>query len=158
MKLLRGKHRNALENDEVEMVRTDRSVELFVPLGDANDQLVCWVCFAYGTSDPLVADLSIRSPSRAPVIERTILRSDLRRFVRAGGEMPGLSIERRPDGNHVTISFTEGELAIPAVIPASAVARYLSAAEELVSFDPRDEARAVDQVFAELVKGSAPRT
>jgi hypothetical protein len=158
VRLLGGKHRDASEGLEFEFVRSDRSVELLVPLADMDEQVVCWVCFGYRIADPLVAEISIRSPSKAPVVERTLLRTDFRRFARTGGEIPGLSIQRRPDGEHLTVSFYEGDLAIPAVIPVTAVAAYLSETEELVSFDPSDEARALDRAFMELLKGSAPRT
>lgn len=158
MKLLRGKHGDASHGIELDFARSADSLELLVPLGDMQQNLVCWACIAYRASDPLVTELSIRSPRRAPVVERTLLRRDLRRFARSGGEIPGLSIERRPDPDHLTVSFHEGDLMIPAVIPATAVEAFLRESEDLVSFDPRDEAEAIDRAFTNELKRSSPRT
>jgi hypothetical protein len=114
-----------------EITRADDSISLRVPLG-SNDELVGWLSLDFARNDPLAISLMVRSPSRATVLERTILRSDLRSAMRSSVRYAALLVEPAPTKGFTSFQFEETHIIVTAVVPSDILDRFLGETDEMV--------------------------
>jgi hypothetical protein len=128
-------------------------VELRVPLGPRNGAPICWMRLAYRTGDPLVVEITLRSPSGAVAVERTILRRDLLDALQIGHRCLDLSIA--PAREPVTLIFREARTSVPVEVRRAQMIAFLQETERLVPADDESEAAALGAAFASMVERDA---
>ena len=114
-----------------EITRADDRISLRVPLG-SNDELVGWLSLDFARNDPLAISLTVRSPSHAAVLERTMLRSDLRTALRTGLRYASLLVEPAASKGFTSFQFEETHIIVTAVVPSDILGRFLGETDEMV--------------------------
>jgi hypothetical protein len=113
-----------------EITASDERVMLRVPLGTPKE-LLGWLWVEYRRSDPLVVTLSVRAPSRAVALERTLLRTDLRSIERVAVRYA--TVWTHPGVRGLTaIVFAEKQVSVTMLVPTEAIRRFVDATDELV--------------------------
>jgi len=123
-----------------------------LPLHSAEDRVCAWMHLVYQADDPLVVSVSIRSPSGAPVVERLILRRDLRRATFEPVLLPGVTVGPSGAQGFVAFVFHEESIAVPVTMPASVLAEFLRGCDGVVRMTERAEAAALTKSFARAAR------
>ena len=128
---------------------------LQLPLHSSDDRVCAWLHLEYDGNDPLVVQVSIRSPSGGPVVERTLLRRDLRRASFEPVLLPGVTVG--PAGAHGFLAFVfhEHSIAVPVTVPASALSEFLRGCDGVVRMTERAEANALTRSLARAMQSWA---
>lgn len=150
MSWFRDSTRDAERYEDIE--RSDGSVELRLPLQTTDERVCAWIALSYSVGDPLTVDIAVRSPSGSAVVERTLLRRDMRRAMFEPILLPGFSVG--PSGAPATIAFIfqEESIAVPVTVPAPAYAEFLRACDSLVPMNERAEAAAFTTALYEALQ------
>lgn len=121
-----------------------------MPLG-SGDELVGWLSIEYKRSDPLVASVAVRAPSRAVVLERTLLRSDMRTAHARAIRYADVVVEPSGVRGFTSFQFEERQVIVTALVPSEVLGRFLRATDEVV---PPGEAEtlAVSSELADLLQ------
>jgi hypothetical protein len=127
-------------------------VELRVPLG-SGDELVGWLTVEYTKRDPLVVSITVCSPSHAVVLDRTILRSDLRSGIQRPVRYSTVVVEPAPARNFTSFQFEERLVIVTAMVPTDVLSRFLRESDEIVP-PGRSETEVVSSMLADLLQDS----
>ncbi|MGZ4128712.1 MAG: SsgA family sporulation/cell division regulator [Actinomycetota bacterium] len=133
-----------------EITHSSDRVLLRVPLG-SGDELIGWLSAEYTRSDPLVVSVSVSAPSRAVVLERTLLRSDLRRGHERPVRYANVVVEPAGVRGFTSVQFEERHVIVTALIPTEVFARFLRATDDVVS-PGEAETLAVSSQLADLLE------
>ena len=148
--------RHGADTDTLALTATveTRSDECAVrlPLHGEDDSVCAWMHLSYLADDPLVVSVSIRSPSGAPVVERIILRRDVRRATFEPVLLPGVTVGPSGAQGFVAFVFHEESIAIPVTMPASVLAEFLRGCDGVVRMNERAEAAALTKSFARAAR------
>ena len=137
-----------------ELTASEQDVTLRVPLGTAKE-LLGWLCIEYRRRDPLVVTLSVRAPSRAVALERTLLRMDLRTIERTPVRYSMLSIQPAARGLTCVV-FDEKHVTVNMLVPTDAITRFVAATDELVS-PGQGETSALSDAFVAMMHALGKR-
>jgi hypothetical protein len=135
-----------------EVTHSENSVMLRVPLG-AGDELVGWLNLEYRRDDPLLLSIAVRAPSRAIVLERTMLRSDLRNAQTIGIRYSNMIVEPAAIRGLTTFQFEERLVIITAMLPSDVIARFLHTTDDVVA-PGQPETDAVSSMLQDLLQDS----
>jgi len=127
--------------------RGDAACSLRLPLQATDEQVCAWLNVTYDIDAPLTIDIVIRSPSGAPALERTVLRSDMRTALFEPVLIPGLTIGPAGAPGMVAFVFQEESIALPVTLPAPVFAEFLRACDSLVPMNERAEAMALTRAL-----------
>lgn len=128
----------------------DRAI-LRVPLGSGND-LVGWLSLEYMHDDPLVVSIVVRAPSRAAVLERTMLRADLRNALNISIHYRDMTVEPGTRG-FTSFQFEESLVIVTALVPSDVISRFLQATDEVVR-PGQAETKVVSSMLEDLLQDS----
>lgn len=125
---------------------------LRLPLQSQDERVCAWLHLDYAADDPLAVSVSIRSPSGGPVVERTMLRRDLRRASFEPVLVPGITVGPAGAHGHIALVFHEDSIAVPVTLPRSMLAEFLRECDGLVKMTDRSEADALTRSFARAMR------
>jgi hypothetical protein len=123
--------------------RTEHGVTLRLPLQATDDRTCAWIHLSYSLREPLSVDVSICSPSGASVVERIVLRRDMRTALFEPVLLPRFSMGPSGVASMIALVFQEESLAVPVTVPAPVYAEFLRACDKLVPMNERAEAMAL---------------
>jgi len=127
-------------------------VTLRVPLG-SGDELVGWLSVEYRKSDPLVVSINVCSPSHAVVLDREMLRLDLRNGLERPIRYSTMIIEPAPARGFTAFQFEERLVIVTAMVPTDVLSRFLEASDDIVA-PGRSETEVVSSMLADLLQDS----
>jgi hypothetical protein len=113
-----------------EVAHTPERAILRVPLG-SGDELVGWLSLEYKREDPLVVSIAVRAPSRAAVLERTMVRADLRNALNVPIHYKNMTVEPGARG-FTSLQFEESLVIVTTLVPSDVITRFLGATDEVV--------------------------
>jgi len=134
-----------------EVAHTSDGVILRVPLG-SGDELVGWLSIEYKREDPLVVSIAVRAPSRAVVLERTMLRMDLRNALNISIHYQNMIVEPGARG-FTSFHFEERLVIITTLVPSDVIGRFLRATDDIVP-PGQPETEAVSAMLQDLLQDS----
>ena len=134
-----------------EVVHTSERANLRVPLG-SGDELVGWLSLEYKRKDPLVCSIVVRAPSRAAVLERTMLRMDLRNALNISIRYKNMTVEPGARG-FTSFQFEESLVIVTALVPSDVISRFLQATDEVVR-PGQAETKVVSSMLEDLLQDS----
>lgn len=134
-----------------EVAHTPDRATLRVPLG-AGDELVGWLSLEYRRDDPLAVSISVRAPSRAAVLERTMLRADLRNALNESIRYKSMTVEPGTRG-FTSFQFEESLVIVTTLVPSDVISRFLHATDEVVS-PGQAETKVVSSMLQDLLQDS----
>jgi hypothetical protein len=135
-----------------EVTHGENNVMLRVPLG-AGDDLVGWLSLEYRRDDPLLLSIAVRAPSRAIVLERTMLRSDLRNAQTIGIRYSSMIVEPASIRGFTAFQFEERLVIITAMVPSDVIAHFLHTTDDVVA-PGQPETDAVSSMLQDLLQDS----
>jgi hypothetical protein len=135
-----------------EVTHNENGVMLRVPLG-AGEDLVGWLSLEYRREDPLLISIAVRAPSRAIVLERTMLRSDLRGAETIGIRYSNVIVEPAAIRGFTTFQFEEQLVIVTAMVPNDVITRFLRTSDDVVP-PGQPETEAVSSELQELLQDS----
>ncbi len=147
---MRHRHSPAQQPWITEIACEDGCVEIGIPLGMDQDSLSCWLWLRYDEHDPLVVTLAVRAPSKAVVMERTVLRSDLRAALHRSVAYAGLGVGPGVTKGVTMFYLREDGVTMTILVPTDALTRFVEATEELVRTDLA-ETDAVSRAFGAVL-------
>ena len=118
----------------VESVRADERICRFIGAEAGDEGIACFIGLGYAARDPLVITVSLCAPSRAPVIERSVMRADLRDALQR--RIYDADIVMTPDAlrGRTLFRFREPGVAVTAMVPARAIAEFIRDSDRVVPF------------------------
>jgi hypothetical protein len=118
----------------VAAVRDDERLVRYVEAEAGPTGKPCWVRLEYAARDPLVVSVALCAQSRAAVIERTVMRTDLRDALQR--RIYDIDLVMTPDvlRGHTLFRFREPHVAVTAVVTARGIADYVKETDALVPF------------------------
>ena len=134
-----------------EVAQTADGAVLRVPLGSGND-LVGWLSLEYKREDPLVVSIAVRAPSRAAVLERTMLRTDLRNALNISIRYKTMTVEPASRG-FTSFQFEERLVIVTTVVPTDVITRFLHATDDVVP-PGQGETQVVSSMLQDLLQDS----
>jgi hypothetical protein len=134
-----------------EVAHTANGAILRVPLGSGSD-LVGWLSLEYKRSDPLVVAIVVRAPSRAAVLERTMVRTDLRNALSIAIRYKNMIVEPGSRG-FTSFQFEESLVIVTALVPTDVISRFLQATDDVVS-PGQAETKLVSSMLQDLLQDS----
>jgi hypothetical protein len=134
-----------------EITQSAHGALLRVPLG-SSDELVGWLSLEYSKSDPLSISIAVRAPSRATVLDRTIVRRDLQSAQNSSIRYAHLRVGPAPAKGFVAFQFEEQHVIVTAIVPTEALSRFLRATHEVVP-PGQGETEAISAALADLLEG-----
>ena len=134
-----------------EVAHTPQRASLRVPLG-SGDELVGWLSLEYMRDDPLVVSIVVRAPSRAAVLERTMLRVDLRDALSVSIRYKDMTVEPGTRG-FTSFQFEETLVIVTTLVPSDVIARFLQATDEVVP-PGQAETTVVSSMLEDLLQDS----
>ena len=134
-----------------EVAHTPERANLRVPLG-SGDELVGWLSLEYTREDPLVVSIAVRAPSRAAVLERTMLRTDLRSALNMSIRYKSMTVEPGTRG-FTSFQFEESLVIVTTLVPTDVIVRFLQATDEVV-LPGQAETKVVSSMLADLLQDS----
>ena len=135
-----------------EVAHTLDGAILRVPLG-SGDELVGWLSIEYKRDDPLVVSIAVRAPSRAIVLERTMLRMDLRNALNISIHYQSMTVEPGGARSFTSFQFEESLVIVTALVPSDVISRFLHATDEVVS-PGQAETKVVSSMLEDLLQDS----
>lgn len=134
-----------------EVAHTTNGAIMRVPLG-SGVELVGWLSIEYKRADPLVVSIAVRAPSRATVLERTMLRMDLRNALNISIKYADMTVE--PDARGFTaFQFEERLVIVTTLVPSDVISRFLHATDDVVS-PGQGETKVLSAMFHDLLQDS----
>jgi len=127
-------------------------VALRVPLG-SGEELVGWLNVEYDKSDPLVVSITVRAPSHAVVLDRTMLRIDLRNGLHSAIRYSTMVVEPAPVRGFTAFQFEERLVIVTAMVPTDVLTRFLRATDDVVP-PGKSETEVVSAMLGELLQDS----
>jgi len=134
-----------------EVAHTPDRATLRVPLG-SGDELVGWLSLDYKREDPLVVSIAVRAPSRAAVLERTMLRTDLRNSLNICIRYKSMTVEPGTRG-FTSFQFEERLVIVTTLVPSDVISRFLRATDEVVP-PGQAETTVVSSMLEDLLQDS----
>jgi hypothetical protein len=125
---------------------------LRVPLGSGDD-LVGWLSLEYRREDPLIVSVAVRAPSRAVVLERTMLRTDLRNAYTIGIRYSDMVVEASAMRGLTAFRFEERMVIVTAMVPSDVIERFLRTSDTVVPPGQR-ETEVVSSMLQDLLQDS----
>ncbi|HZW52740.1 MAG TPA: SsgA family sporulation/cell division regulator [Candidatus Elarobacter sp.] len=135
-----------------EVAHTLDGAILRVPLG-SGDELVGWLSIEYKRDDPLVVSIAVRAPSRAIVLERTMLRMDLRNALNISIHYQSMTVEPGGARSFTSFQFEERLVIITTLVPSDVIERFLRATDDVVP-PGQPETEAVSSMLQDLLQDS----
>ena len=135
-----------------EITHGDSSAMLRIPLG-SDDDLVGWLSLEYRREDPLIISLAVRAPSRAVVLERTMLRMDLRNAQTIGIRYSNMVVEPSAMRGFTAFQFEEQMVIVTAMVPSDVIVRFLRTTDTIVPPGKR-ETEVVSSMLQDLLQDS----
>ena len=135
-----------------EITRTENGAMLRVPLG-SGDGLVGWLSVEYRRDDPLIVSIAVRAPSHAVVLERTMLRMDLRNAQTIAIHYSNMIVEPGAMRGFTAFQFEERMVIVTAMVPSDVIARFLRTTDHVVP-PGQPETEAVSSMLQELLQDS----
>ena len=135
-----------------EITHSDSSAMLRIPLG-SDDDLVGWLSLEYRREDPLIISLAVRAPSRAVVLERTMLRMDLRNARTIGIRYSNMVVEPSAMRGFTAFQFEEQMVIVTAMVPSDVIVRFLRTTDTIVPPGKR-ETEVVSSMLQDLLQDS----
>ena len=123
-----------------------------VPLG-SGDELVGWLSVEYRRDDPLIVSIAVRAPSRAIVLERTMLRTDLRNALNIAIRYKDMTVEPGAARGFTSFQFEERLVIITTMVPSDVISRFLHATDDVVP-PGQAETEAVSSMLQDLLQDS----
>jgi Streptomyces sporulation and cell division protein, SsgA len=114
-----------------EVAHTADGAILRVPLG-AGEELLGWLSIEYKRTDPLVVSIAVRAPSRAAVLERTMLRMDLRNALNISIRYQSMTVEPGGMRGFTSFQFEERLVIVTTLVPSDVITRFLQATDDVV--------------------------
>jgi hypothetical protein len=133
-----------------EISQSEDGALLRVPLGSRED-LVGWLSVEYTRADPLIVSVGVRAPSLAAVLERSILRMDLRNTQTGQVRYSDVAVAPSSMRGYTSFQFEETHVIVTAMVPTDIIARFLRATDDVVA-PGKQETAAVSAVFADLLQ------
>lgn len=127
-------------------------VELRVPLG-TGDELVGWLTLEYRKRDPLLVSITVCAPSHAAVLDREVLRCDLRNGLQRAIRYSSMVIEPAPARGFTAFQFEERLVIVTAMVPTDVLSRFLRATDDVVP-PGKPETEIVSSMLADLMQDS----
>jgi len=134
-----------------EVAHTADRAYLRVPLG-SGDELVGWLSLEYKRDDPLAVSIAVRAPSRAAVLERTMLRADLRNALNISIRYKNMAVEPANRG-FTSFQFEESLVIVTTLVPSDVISRFLHATDEVVP-QGQAETKVVSSMLEDLLQDS----
>jgi hypothetical protein len=125
---------------------------LRVPLGSGDD-LVGWLSLEYRREDPLIVSIAVRAPSRAIVLERTMLRMDLRNAQSIAIKYSDMAVEPGVMRGFTAFQFEERMVIVTAMVPSDVIGRFLRTSDTVVPPGQR-ETEVVSSMLQDLLQDS----
>lgn len=135
-----------------ELSQGANDVSLRVPLG-SGDELVGWLNVEYEKRDPLVVSITVRAPSHAIVLERTMLRVDLRHGLHRAIRYSTLIVEPANSRGLTSFQFEERLVIVTAMVPSDVITRFLRASDDIVP-PGKSETEVVSAMLGDLLQDS----
>ena len=135
-----------------EITHSDSDVMLRVPLGSGDD-LVGWLSLEYRRDDPLIISIAVRAPSRATVLERTMLRADLRNAQSVGIQYSNMNVEPGALRGYTMFQFEERMVIVTAMVPSDVISRFLRTTDVVVP-PGRRETEVLSSMLQDLLQDS----
>ena len=135
-----------------EISHSEGAAMLRVPLGSGDD-LVGWLSLEYRREDPLVVSIAVRAPSRAIVLERTMLRMDLRNAQSIGIRYSNMAVEPGMMRGFTAFQFDERLVVVTAMVPSDVIGRFLRTTDVIVPPGQR-ETDVVSSMLQDLLQDS----
>jgi hypothetical protein len=135
-----------------EITHSENDVMLRVPLG-AGEDLVGWLSIEYRRDDPLLVLIAVRAPSRAIVLERTMLRMDLRNAQTIAIRYSDMVVEAGALRGFTAFQFEERMVIVTAMVPSDVIARFLRTTDDVVP-PGQPETEAVSSMLQDLLQDS----
>src|SRR5438105_1609448 len=135
-----------------EITHSDGGAMLRVPLGSA-EELVGWLSIEYRREDPLIVSIAVCAPSNAIVLERTMLRMDLRNAQSIGIRYSNMAAEPAAMRGFTAFQFEERMVIVTAMVPSDVIARFLRTTDAVVPPGQR-ETEVVSSMFEDLLQDS----
>jgi hypothetical protein len=120
------------ESAPFEFVVADGRIEVGIPLGTQQHALTCWLWLTFSEFDPLVVVVRVCAPSKAVVLERTVMRSDLRAALDRTISYVGIGMGPGVMRGVLMLYLREDAVTMTVLVPGDTVERFLSASERLV--------------------------
>jgi hypothetical protein len=127
--------------------RTDGECSLRLPVS-AGGRVCAFLQMEYSAHEPLTIEVTLRSPSGAPAVERTVLRRDARSAMFEPVLLPELTIGPAGVPGTVAVVFQEHSIAVPVTLPARVYAEFLRGCDAIVRMNERAEAEALTRALA----------
>lgn len=134
-----------------EVTHTPERANLRVPLG-SGEELVGWLSLEYKREDPLVVSIVVRAPSRAAVLERTMVRADLRNALNVSIRYKTMTVEPGTRGS-TSFQFEESLVIVAALVPSDVISHFLRATDEVVP-PGQAETKVVSSMLEDLLQDS----
>jgi hypothetical protein len=135
-----------------EITHGESGAMLRVPLGSGDD-LVGWLSLEYRREDPLIVSIAVRAPSRAIVLERTMVRMDLRNAQSIGIKYSNMAVEPSAMRGFTSFQFEERMVIVTALVPSDVIARFLRTTDIVVPPGQR-ETEVVSSMLQDLLQDS----
>lgn len=135
-----------------EITHNEGGAMLRVPLGSGED-LVGWLSLDYRREDPLIVSIAVRAPSRAIVLERTMLRMDLRNSQSIGIKYSNMAVEPSAMRGFTAFQFEEQMVIVTAMMPNDVIRRFLRTTDVIVPPGQR-ETDVVSSMLQDLLQDS----
>jgi hypothetical protein len=133
-----------------EITQRENGALLRVPLGSP-DELIGWLSLEYSRNDPLTIAVAVRAPSRATVLDRTIIRRDLHTAHTATINYADLRLGPAPVRGFISFQFEERHVIVTAMVPADALTQFLRTTHDVVA-PGQAETEAVSSALADLLQ------
>lgn len=143
--------RDAGPTDEAIIDRMGESVRLHIPIEGQDGSLCGFLALEWSKLDPLVVEIAVRSPGGHAIIERPVLRDDVRASLMRTACMTGLTIGPSVESGCTAFVFHEGETVLSVIVPSEPVWEMLRATERRVPMTNRAETQALDEAYARLL-------
>lgn len=123
-------------------------IEMRVPIVGDDGHEAGVLVLAYERDDPLLVRIEVRAPSDRLVLERSMMRADLRLSPMRSRCTPDLTVA--PDGaDAVRLSFHEDDVTVHLLVPSEAISTVIGGTEHIVSVSGED--REIDRLLRALI-------
>lgn len=127
---------------------SDAGIAMRVPIVGDDGHAAGVLVLRYERNDPLLVRIEVRAPSERLVLERSMMRADLRLAPMRSRCTPTLTVAPE-NGDAVRLSFHEDDVTIHLLVPSEAVATLMRGTERIVSV--AGEERELDRLLRALV-------
>ncbi|MCA1830396.1 MAG: SsgA family sporulation/cell division regulator [Actinobacteria bacterium] len=131
-------------------MKKDERLVRFIEAEAGTSSKACWIRLEYAARDPLVVSVSLCAQSRATVIEREVMRTDLRDALQR--RIYDVDLVMTPDvlRGHTLLRFREPHVAVTVVASARKIADFIRESDQLIPFGT-GEVDALNTAFEDLL-------